>query len=200
MLVGTVPKRQLSLFGCRLASSLLVEVSRLSSPFQGESRYSQHQRRVWSDGSNGWTRLSVSSCTIIGQTAVVATVISPAYHTISSAYQLRSLGMTGFWEGSADRSHNMHTTQPVLECYIQRDGLDIPGQVQSCLLRIPHTGCRASVYYVNRLLKFLSFFIGYTAITQTLSLVLLSFGLLLEDKTSNNVRHDKNNRNLTPVP
>lgn len=53
LLVGTVPNRQLSLFSCRLASSLLVEVSRLSSPFQGESRYSQHQRRVWSDGSNG---------------------------------------------------------------------------------------------------------------------------------------------------
>jgi hypothetical protein len=87
LLVGTVPKRQLSLFGCRLVSSLLVEVSRLSSPFQGESRYSQHQRRVWSDGSSGWIGLSVSSCTIIGQSLVVATVISLAYVVISSAYQ-----------------------------------------------------------------------------------------------------------------
>ena len=79
-------------------------------PLQGESRYSQHQRRVWSDGSSGWIRLSVSTCTIIGQSQVISVVISPAYLTIRFAYQLRSLGMTGFWEGSADRSHNMHHT------------------------------------------------------------------------------------------
>ena len=148
LLVGTVPKRQLSLFGCRLASSLLVEVSRLSSPFQGESRYSQHQRRVWSDGSNGWIGLSVSSCTIIGHSPVVAVVISCAYHTISSAYQLTSLGMTGFSIGwPTDRT--ICTPHACVVC---------TGQVQSCLLRVPHTGCRASVYNVNRLQKFLSFF------------------------------------------
>ena len=84
----------------------------------------------------------------------------------------------------------------MLECYIQCDGLDIPGPVQSCVLRIPHTGCRASVYYVNRLLKFLSFFIAYATIAQAFSLVLLSFGLLLEDKTSDDVRHDEDNKDL----
>jgi len=115
LLVGTVPNRQLSLFSCRLVSSLLVEVSRLSSPFQGESRYSQHQRRVWSDGSNDWIGLSVSNCTIIGQTAVVATVISPAYHTISSAYQLRFIGMTRFSQHSQEGA----TDCGALTCAIQ---------------------------------------------------------------------------------
>jgi len=71
---------------CRSGSSAYSVVG-WSHLFWLKFRDSQHQRRVWSDGSNDWIGLSVSSCTTIDQSLVVATVISLAYVVISSAYR-----------------------------------------------------------------------------------------------------------------
>ena len=62
------------------------------------SAWKQHSRPV----HNGM----VSTCTVMDGSAVIAVVISLAYVPISSAYHLRSIGMTRL-SGSADRSREI---------------------------------------------------------------------------------------------
>ena len=112
---------------------------------------------------------------------VVARVISPAYHYISSAYQLRSLGMTGIWKGSRDRSREIHV-RVTHACFIYRACLHprVSPKTQ-CLpvvyrtteaWRPPPWGENRPSHYVYRPQKFLSIFLLRPNTLNTLLLLL----------------------------
>jgi len=118
LLQMTAPHRRNELCSCRGSGRrdslkghrlyLMVEDRDSPPPLQGESRSRpSNQISDFKHTPVDWCWL-VSTCTGMDRTAVVARVISPAYHYISSAYHLRSLGMTGIWKGSRNRSHEMH--------------------------------------------------------------------------------------------